>query len=426
MLQGDGCGEVVLCDTQEARSTGANRAREAEMLPEGWRQCRLGDLFESRRERGRPGLPLLSVTMTDGLVDRDELDRKQDSTLTPEEHLLVKPGDIAYNTMRMWQGAYGLADKEGLVSPAYVVLKPKPGVNAAYLSQLLQTPRMLYLMWAYSHGLTDDRLRLYFDDFSSVPVALPNIETQKRVAGSLSLWDQATYVLSMLVANARLEKRALLKRLLPTPAQLASGGGHSNLWRLVRLGDVVDLNPRRPEPPPDGRVSFLPMEAVSEQGTFDTGRQRRYEEVCTGHPGFKDGDLLVAKITPCFENGKGALLAGLVNGVGFGSTEFHVLRSKGIVESRLLAQVLQSREFRSRGAAEMEGSAGQKRISADFIRSFRFLCPVDRSHQLEICNLLDAADKIAHVFEAAKNVIALEKQAITQRVLAQRAVVAAT
>ena len=83
------------------------------MLPEGWRQCRMGDLFESRRERGRPGLPLLSVTMNDGLVDREDLDRKQDSALAPEEHLLVKPGDIAYNMMRMWQGAFGLAHKEG-------------------------------------------------------------------------------------------------------------------------------------------------------------------------------------------------------------------------------------------------------------------------------------------------------------------------
>jgi type I restriction enzyme, S subunit len=383
--------------------------------------CRLGDLFESRRERGRPGLPLLSVTMNDGLVGRDDLDRKQDSALTPEEHLLVKPGDIAYNMMRMWQGAYGLADREGLVSPAYVVLKPKSNVAPAYLAQLLRTPRMLYLMWAYSYGLTDDRLRLYFDDFASIPVTVPSLESQRRVATKVAMWDRAIDVLSRLAANARLEKRALLKRLLPTPTELASAGEPSSSWRLIRLGDVVDLNPKRPEKPEDGRVSFLPMESVSEHGIVDASRDRGYEEVCTGHPGFKDGDLVVAKITPCFENGKGALLAGLINGVGFGSTEFHVLRSKGIVESRLLAQVLQSREFRSRGAAEMEGSAGQKRISADFIRSFRFLCPTSRSQQLEICDLLDAADRISQVFDAARDTVALEKRALAQRVLAQQA-----
>ena len=67
---------------------------------------RLGDLFSSRREKGRPGLPTLSVTLNDGLVNREDLDRKQETNLAPEEHLLVKPGDIAYNMMRMWQGAF--------------------------------------------------------------------------------------------------------------------------------------------------------------------------------------------------------------------------------------------------------------------------------------------------------------------------------
>ncbi|HRH71451.1 MAG TPA: hypothetical protein PLM62_00135 [Zoogloea sp.] len=384
-----------------------------------WRTCRLGDLFESRRERGRSGLPTLSVTITSGLVDREDLDRKQDSALTPEEHLLVKPGDIAYNTMRMWQGAFGLCDREGMVSPAYVVLRPRAGVDPAYIAQLLRTPRMLHLLWAYSYGLTDDRLRLYFDDFAAIPVDIPNIEVQQRIASGIALWDQSAQVLKKLAVNARAEKRALLHRLLPTPTHQASSGEQPKGWRLVRLGDVVDLNPRRPHAPEDGRVSFLPMEAVSEQGRIDASRVRQYSDVSTGHPGFKNGDLLVAKITPCFENGKGALLANLTNGVGFGSTEFHVLRPKGTVEPRLIAQVLQSREFRNRGAAEMEGSAGQKRISTEFLRSFRFLCPADRSQQLEICDLLEAADQMAHLFECMSDATIREKRALGQRVMKQ-------
>ncbi|MCC4593041.1 hypothetical protein LL974_18090 [Xanthomonas campestris pv. cannae] len=386
------------------------------MLTDGWKECRLGDLFDSRKERGQAGLPTLSVTMKEGLVDRDDLDRKQDTALSPAEHLLVKPGDIAYNTMRMWQGAFGLSDREGMVSPAYVVLKPRANVDPEFLAQLLRTPRMRHLLWAYSYGLTADRLRLYFDDFAAIPVAIPRLETQRLVASGMGLWDKAAQVLEKLVANARAEKRALLHRLLPTPTRHTSAGKYSKDWQLIRLGDVVDLNPRRPEMPDDGRVTFLPMEAVSEQGHVDTSRVRQYLDVCTGHPSFKDGDLLVAKITPCFENGKGALLANLTNGVGFGSTEFHVLRPKGMIEPRLIAQVLQSREFRSRGTAEMEGSAGQKRISADFLRSFRFLCPLDKSQQREICNLLDAADQVAHMFDLVKGALLLEKQALVQRV----------
>ncbi|PRD64840.1 hypothetical protein C6P64_12340 [Malikia granosa] len=280
---------------------------------------------------------------------------------------------------------------------------------------------MQHLLWAYSYGLADDRLRLYFDDFAAIPVVIPRFEDQQRISSKLALWDKAAQVLEKLAANSRAEKRALLHRLLPTPTHYASSGKQAKAWKLFRLGDVVDLNPRRPVMPEDGRVSFLPMEAVSEQGRVDISRERQYQDVCTGHPGFSDGDLLVAKITPCFENGKGALLAGLTNGVGFGSTEFHVLRPKGMIEPRLIAQVLQSREFRNRGAAEMEGSAGQKRISADFLRSFRFLCPMDRSEQLAICDLLDTADQVAHMYDLAIDAIVVEKRALLQRVMAQTA-----
>ncbi len=116
--------------------------------------CRLGDLFTSRREKGRAGLPTLSVTLNDGLVNREDLDRKQKTSLAPEEHLLVKPGDIAYNMMRMWQGAFGLAAQEGMVSPAYVVLKPNSCIDPLYAAYLLESARFRYLLWAYSHGIS--------------------------------------------------------------------------------------------------------------------------------------------------------------------------------------------------------------------------------------------------------------------------------
>lgn len=108
--------------------------------------CRLGDLFTNRREKGRPGLPILSVTMNDGLVPREDLERKQETGLAPEEHLLVKPGDIAYNMMRMWQGASGLAKNEALISPSYVVVKPKVASNSSYASYLFKTRRLLYII----------------------------------------------------------------------------------------------------------------------------------------------------------------------------------------------------------------------------------------------------------------------------------------
>src|ERR1700730_7992628 len=114
---------------------------------------RLGDFFNQRQESGIPGLPLMSVTMKDSLVFRDDIERRLESALRPDQHLLVRKGDIAYNMMRMWQGACGLATADGIVSPAYVVLAPKEGIDSRFAYHWFKTDRLTHLFWAYSHGL---------------------------------------------------------------------------------------------------------------------------------------------------------------------------------------------------------------------------------------------------------------------------------
>jgi type I restriction enzyme S subunit len=151
----------------------------------------LGNYFRVRKEKGKPGLPTLSVTMNDGLVDRSDLDRKMETNLTPEQHLNVRKGDIAYNMMRMWQGAFGRADKDGIVSPAYVVVRPRETVDSRFAAHWFKSARMIHLFWAYSYGLTEDRLRLYADDFCQIPASPPPLAEQRRIADILDAWDRA-------------------------------------------------------------------------------------------------------------------------------------------------------------------------------------------------------------------------------------------
>ena len=92
----------------------------------GWRRTKFSEIFLERKEPGAPNLPVASVTIDQGLVLRSALDRRVESELPPAKHLLVKTGDLAYNTMRMWQGASGLASYDCIVSPAYVVITPSP------------------------------------------------------------------------------------------------------------------------------------------------------------------------------------------------------------------------------------------------------------------------------------------------------------
>ena len=118
------------------------------------------------------------------------------------------------------------------------------------------------------------------------------------------------------------------------------------------------------------QVNFLPMEAIGETGDIDLSIFRDYEEVKSGYTLFFDGDVIVAKITPCFENGKGAVVEGLANGVGYGTTELYVLSPESELLGRYLYYITISEPFRKQGEAVMTGAAGQKRVPEDFIRNF--------------------------------------------------------
>lgn len=144
-------------------------------------------------------------------------------------------------------------------------------------------------------------------------------------------------------------------------------------WMLASIRDVLLLNPPKPaadEVPPNTEVTFVPMPAVNaEAGAITNPQVRSFDEVRKGFTYFCDEDVIVAKITPCFENGKAAICRGLVNRMGFGSTEFHVLRSPGAVLPEYVYHFVRQQSFRREGEANMTGSVGQKRVPADWMRS---------------------------------------------------------
>lgn len=142
-------------------------------------------------------------------------------------------------------------------------------------------------------------------------------------------------------------------------------------WNSTRLRFICELNPSKRQlagMDSSTPVSFVPMEKVSEDGKLTLDDVRPIESVSNGFTFFGEGDVVVAKITPCFENGKGAECRGLTNGFGFGTTEFHVLRPKE-VDSRFLFYVTASDPFRNIGATEMSGAAGQKRVPESFLQN---------------------------------------------------------
>lgn len=149
-------------------------------------------------------------------------------------------------------------------------------------------------------------------------------------------------------------------------------------WPVLRLRFCSTVNPSRSELnglPDDTEVSFVPMESVCEYGGLRLDQTKPLADVSTGYTYFRDGDVVVAKITPCFENGKGSIAHGLTGGVGFGTTELHVLRPKQRLDPAFLFYLTISHPFRSIGTAYMYGAGGQKRVPDDFVRDFRHPIP---------------------------------------------------
>lgn len=158
---------------------------------------------------------------------------------------------------------------------------------------------------------------------------------------------------------------------------------------MARLGDICTINPKSPGFQDKLIVSFIPMTKVGENGEFDPSERKTYQEVKKGFTYFQNGDVLFAKITPCMENGKGAIAQSLENGIGFGSTEFHVLRPlPEYVTSEWLFYFLSWSAFRKEAEKNMTGSAGQKRVPKSFLAEYVVDVP-NLSTQKKTTNTLD-------------------------------------
>ena len=170
---------------------------------------------------------------------------------------------------------------------------------------------------------------------------------------------------------------------------------------VVPLSQLLAINPATPTNSlgSGDLVSFIPMVDVTESGEWIGKLVKRLRDVRSGFTAFRNDDILFAKITPCMENGKGAHVTGLQNGIGFGSTEFHVLRAIPGVYSRYVYHWLQSSRLRQKAEAIMTGSAGQQRVPAEFFSRFSVpLFTYDEQH--DIANILDTVDAAIQQTEA--------------------------
>jgi type I restriction enzyme S subunit len=343
--------------------------------------------------------------MNDGLVNRDSLERKTNGTLAPEDHLLIRKGDIAYNMMRMWQGASGLAENNGIVSPAYVVVAPKDGIDPLFASYWFKSARMIHLFWAYSYGITGDRLRLYYKDFAKIPVTVPPKPEQEHIGRILSTVDRAMEWTGRLIEAKRKLKKGLAQQLLTGQRRLP---GFNKPWGKHEFGQLMSLSKKRFNPQGSENRRCVELEHISQGdgcliGTIDSRGQQSMKAV------FAKGNVLFGKLRPNLRKSY------LCDFDGVCSTEIWVLQAQsGVCCSEYLAQLVQTERFIS--AACITSGSKMPRADWGYVSEIPFNVPTV-PEQGRIAAVLGAADREIVLLE--KKLVALRelKKGLMQKLL---------
>lgn len=213
---------------------------------------------------------------------------------------------------------------------------------------------------------------------------------QSKIAQVLATLDRAIAQTDVLLAKQHRVKAGLMQEFLGIES-----AGHSSRISMS-LASIAEINPARGSLPSVDKASFITMADVSESARWLNRQTRRITEVKSGYTFFREGDILLAKITPCLENGKGCHAIGLENRIGFGSTEFHVIRARDNADARFIFQLTKFNHFRQQAATKMTGSAGQQRVPAQFLENYP-VRELNKNEQVKIGYVLDAADNAMEV-----------------------------
>ena len=279
-------------------------------------------------------------------------------------------------------------------------------------------------IWSENNSSAQEGLNL--STIKNIPLLKPLKEEQEIIANFL---DKKTFKIDSLVKKKEKQIELLKEKRLALITQAVTKGLNSNVkmknsgiewlgkipahWKIQRLKYLGKVNPVKSEIAHlslDTEVSFIPMESLKEYGGLSLEYVQALGNVYKGYTYFCNGDVVIAKITPCFENGKSSIAEKLINGIAFGTTELHIIRPKILLDRKFLFYFTISITFRQPGKSEMYGASGQKRVPESFVKNCYIPLP-SKEEQKEIANFLDkATSKIDSLIEKVENSIKLLKE----------------
>lgn len=379
------------------------------IYPEDWTEYTLGDIYTERKEPGNESLPLLMVSIhsgvSDGEVDEEDLPKKVKRIEDKSQYKRAATGDLVFNMMRAWQGAIGTVRTEGMVSPAYIVAEPNKLVDPLFMDYLMRTPRMVGTIHKQSYGVTDFRLRLYWDSFAPIHCVLPSVPEQEKIGEAVDIQNKIIDLKEKLLAEKQRQKKYLMQQLLSGKKRLPGFDGE---WMYVRANQIFKNVTDKQH---DGTLEVL--SATQDRGIIPRSQVyidiKYAEESLTGYKKVEKGNFVISLRS--FQGGiEYSEYSGIV------SPAYTVLSSISPIEDNYYKQFFKSTDYISRLNIAVYGIRDGKQISYnDFGRIKIPYPPLDE--QKAIATILSTADKEIDILKQAIEQEKQKRKALMQLLL---------
>ncbi len=359
-----------------------------------------------------------NITEGDLVLDTDDNVYVDSSIVNSEQYIRKYDVIIVSST-----GSTKVIGRAGISKATYdkvafgaflTLVRPRNWINKRYLDLFFLSDLYRNRIQKLASGVNINNIRIGY--ILESPIPLPPLPEQQRIVSHIEnlfpKLDEAKEKLQEVIDGFETRKAAILHKAFTgelTKKWREEHGVGMDSWEDSLLKDVCDVNPKKVDTKnlsDQLSVSFIPMAAVSDvNGCITEPLVKTLGEVKKGFTNFCEGDVILAKITPCMENGKSAVVGKLVNDIGFGSTEFYVLRTSVKLYNNYLYHIVRSSSFRDLAKGEMTGAVGQQRVPKSFIENFTIKLP-RLDEQQEIVRIVDSLlYKEQKAKEAAKSVL---------------------
>ena len=372
-------------------------------VPENWVWVRLGEINKYISKSVNPinepdkifelySVPSMADDYPEIIAGSDIGSSKQ--SVCKEDVLLCK---INPRINRVWKVSQ-FTDNELIASSEWIIIRNNH-INANYLMYCFQSKYFREFMLSNVSGVGGSLMRAQPKYVQTYPIPLPPLSEQQRIVERIeelfAKLDEAKERLQEVADSFAVRKAAILHKAFTgelTKQWRRENGVSDESWEEKTIGDVCTVNPKKIDAKnldDNLEVSFVPMAAVSDIfGEIVNHEVKNLQDVRTGFTNFSEGDVIFAKITPCMENGKSAIVGPLVNDIGYGSTEFYVLRCREELYNKYLYHMVRNTTFRAEAKAVMTGAVGQQRVPKTFLQEYQLLLP-SIPEQHEIVRLID-------------------------------------